>query len=795
MATFAPEPPKTNDPLYIGWSKEIQQPESDKSSAYAMSAMGDALEIGAKGVDYSIQQGIKKGLEEDLRPLIDQRTAELQDVDAQVRGQQPTTQSLLDSPTKPDTTKSMQDTVNDYAKAAGTIQTVRKNGRISETDYIGRIYTVNKDYRDRYPSPAYRNLIDKTSEEITGIPSANAYIKSILGDINTFVGQKDELKNKVLGELASQAFHGSAAVAKDLQENKITVYDAMRWQEQRKGDESEMKLAGARIDAANKNREGISNDAEIPVLRHLNNIANFNLDNINFNMKQKDPSGKVTDHTYNLKTLMEQAGEDGSGLNGQQWLQVAATFRTNTLAVEQQMRQSLMSKKDKNGDPVRADGLSWYEAYGATKAEAAIKTAMSLHKTMEQGAAEKDAGLAFMPAHQATAILSDGGLKLLGEPEARKAAIVLNAVKTWAGPGALGETVKDSILGNTTKKLSDKLTQGVLKTLGQVGDDLKPTRRVAEPVATTMSTLSSDVATKNINDPGYQQAVATLPPKLILNPKIEDDGKVNAFRSFISDKGADPNNPGKHSVFNFNKSSIDENGRKITGQSEYFANLTSEPMAAEAKRLTARDPDLLPTYKNWTERTFTRLYRTEAKDLDNILQNSRVIGLDWNPNTNQVEAKVRRQPLTEKEQYLGADQRDPRITLQKVNESVSRLNMGLTGLANVAKASGEKDIGGYLTKVLQQQGVDLRNMGDTSGQIMKSIRSQYAEEDPEKGSLSGFLANPGGTIPGGGNNAPAGSLGAPRGNLGEILGMKVDDIPEGMSARDFIKQLKKENKF
>lgn len=45
----------------------------------------------------------------------------------------------------------------------------------------------------------------------------------------------------------------------------------------------------------------------------------------------------------------------------------------------------------------------------------------------------------------------------------------------------------------------------------------------------------------------------------------------------------------------------------------------------------------------------------------------------------------------------------------------------------------------------------------------------------------------------GDNNAPATSTRSPggtlKGNLGDILSMQVDDIPDGVSARDFIRQL------
>lgn len=70
----------------------------------------------------------------------------------------------------------------------------KASGALTETDYYGRLTAMAKDLRSRFPI-GYHDYIDQEISKITGVHPANAYIKSVLSEINSFmVNKNDETK-------------------------------------------------------------------------------------------------------------------------------------------------------------------------------------------------------------------------------------------------------------------------------------------------------------------------------------------------------------------------------------------------------------------------------------------------------------------------------------------------------------------------------------------------------------------------------------------------------------------------
>jgi hypothetical protein len=175
-------------------------------------------------------------------------------------------------------------------------------------------------------------------------------------------------------------------------------------------------------------------------------------------------------------------------------------------------------------------------------------------------------------------------------------------------------------------------------------------------------------------------------------------------------------------------------------------------------------------------------------------QNLGNIALTFDPTTSHFTAKLSNNPV----KYPGQNRpemMDNPNTLNRVNGTLQRLNSGIDNLTAVAKAGGEKDIPGYILKSLQQQSVPLEKINGLSREFMQKLNyTDVSELMP--GDLKAFLANPGGSSQ---NNAPKASAVAPRGIPEDVSNIQTYgapiDIPEGMSARDFIAKLRKEGKI
>lgn len=75
----------------------------------------------------------------------------------------------------------------------GTLQAARSQGKISETNYYGRLATLSKQLRAKYPR--YEGIVDATIQSVTGTRPANAYRDALFGEMNALAKEaSDETK-------------------------------------------------------------------------------------------------------------------------------------------------------------------------------------------------------------------------------------------------------------------------------------------------------------------------------------------------------------------------------------------------------------------------------------------------------------------------------------------------------------------------------------------------------------------------------------------------------------------------
>src|SRR5260370_6212178 len=217
MATFAPQVPQTPDHFYLHLSKPVPEPAADKSKGEAFKVLGDTLGETGKVTDTGIKDIVLKPELEKMQNVDEENISTLESdknavTDAKSYGQADQDTDVL---TKQGTA-SVPTSISQGIKSVQTHQEARDNGKITETQTLGKQYQILKDLRAQWPQ--YRNYIDQESERITGKNIANSYKNSLVADLNATQaakqkeleevdGQFRRLEDEGIGGLALASFH------------------------------------------------------------------------------------------------------------------------------------------------------------------------------------------------------------------------------------------------------------------------------------------------------------------------------------------------------------------------------------------------------------------------------------------------------------------------------------------------------------------------------------------------------------------------------------------------------------
>lgn len=833
MADVNPQVQPVQDPNYLFWSRPIQQFEGNKSTGIALETAGTAVGEAIKGTDTAVKRGIDEGIRGDVESAQAQYETSLQSQDP--IGNQPS--NLLSSPQgqKPAQLDSLGGTL-------GVLNQARANGRLTETDFKGRLDQIAKDYRSRYPG--YKDYIDETVRNSTGFRStANEYIQSMIQDINAAQTKKDALSNHIRNELVSgtNIFPGTDHIVQQLDAGEITPYDAIKWLGQRKGQENAWKLDQAEWDHTKDQRAADGLRMQDKVSSRADDLASRYADNM-FAPLSSVNKRKIFD-------LISEAGNpksQGAQLSDQQWMSLDTSVQAAIFAARRDIHQMLNERN--------SEGASYTSIYGKAKADEVENGSISLLQQAHEAIMNKDSGLAFRHLHSTAAFGADFNNNVLKDHDMAAIAGFNHFLTTYGGPNALKDSVGVTLLTNSiSDKVKQRFTFDRLKALSQNRGD--PSEG-AQPV--TVKSLLDGAQQSGINDEGYNRGVVEMGPTDFLDPKYKDTPiQQNAARMMF-----DPSNEG--AILRFNKDTV-ENGRHVPGYMHVFNTWYSPAMTEEAARVGKQHPEIWNMYRTSAEKTFGSVFSREINDL-NRWQNFGDFVLHYDADTHHFSASVGdNQATNSQERMMKAYSHDPNVKTQ-LDDELARLNSGIDSMVGVAKHIPGFDPDIYMLNTLRQRGADLSKVNDVSGKVFQSISaSKFADEGSDKGlSLEEWMKNPTRARPDAGmerrsddpvekpkidqsskdnpylTNTEQGynyrlqkgeinkkqdelqqdirmlqhdpfyvtppevgvrtNPGTPAGfksnnvysdnsNLGDITGIKIDDIPEGMSPRDFIKQL------
>lgn len=185
------------------WARPIREPKVDISGEIIGKTVGNALGEGLKFADNYVREGI-------VAPTAETEAGKLRDqfVDALNTARNSIEPQPLGAP------KSLSEgeraalpkTVQNVGDRVDILQKAMESGRLSETDYYGRVNALAKQLRAQFPG--YRDEVDRQIARVTGVHSANAQLRSQIQDLNRLITQHGETKDKFDTEMSRAAFNG-----------------------------------------------------------------------------------------------------------------------------------------------------------------------------------------------------------------------------------------------------------------------------------------------------------------------------------------------------------------------------------------------------------------------------------------------------------------------------------------------------------------------------------------------------------------------------------------------------------
>lgn len=689
MAPFNPDIKDINPVNPIGWSKPGVVPEKFASVAEA-GIKGAASLVGdvTKAADELVKQDAQKAVEDKVNPVRDDYIAQLAAADFSLNLNQAAggvTQGVVPSTPKPMVPGILTDTGSFDENKAPTpaelkalpqslelLESAKANGKLSPTAYYGRLMSIASDLRSRYPV-GYREYIDKEISKITGVDPANAYIHSILGDINSFMTNHQAEKGKVLSEimkyqgadpiLGPQMYTAVANGTKSLQEGltwaaKYAAIDYTHQQNTAKFQDYNNGQAYNKSTATLGFRTWTSDQ----VAAQFDSIITL--------------QGQTPDTIRNI-TQRAQRGE--IKLNSNDYLQLAQNMRG--------LRDSLASKMFAELNKTGKDRPTSYSTALQGEGNKIIDEALAPYNTVIDALDKKDIGLAY-DAHRSVQAFKDQSAQIMFKnPVFAAAAGQLAVVKEMGGESAAAKLL-ERLLGQgklnmspADQKLVELQMANLITAPDARGRDFKEFNSLDEAV-----TRTDDIEKKlGRRIPSTWREIQNNidgPKNSLIDPTTPIEIRKATARNYFSPENWE-------TLQKIQPDIRDKNGILQPGRQSWFARFTRPDVAQAIQQLG--DPKILKDYNDWVDTNYRALFTEDMQRLGNVnLSPGTRWHLSWDD-----EDPIRRLKL----RFEGGAADVARATGRKLgNETdattipffneVDKLNKGISGMGNVLRAQG-----------------------------------------------------------------------------------------------------------
>jgi hypothetical protein len=800
LAVFNPQVPQTQDPNYLNYARAIEAPAPNQSTKIALEGTASILGEGVSAADAIIKGGIKNAAYEKVDPLRDKYTQGLEMIKAdldkgvipapvQSVGGTTSGKSLLDSNASADETPdeadmpaglgSGLDRVRQLAaaKAAGS-------PRLNDTQYAKDTLSVAKQLRAQYGS-GYRDYIDSEVSKASGLPVANSYYQNMLLDINRQLVQMGKTKDDIGKAMMSNLdVPGMAGYIQKRNAGDATITDSFVLG--KIGDWQNLQTQ-QKIDAAKRAEKSDLNKDDIA--KQTQGMTKTLTDSVQFEMSAVKDLGIGNSSTAaDLIQFFDDAAQGKHPeLSDAELNQKRMLFNSWVTSVERRLSSNI---------------AGYAPVVGADVAQTTLQKAMFPIYTMQKFVNSKEDGPAFFHAQQVEALKKDASYNFLKNKDTQGLSMQLLGARDILGEQYFPDFIRSMLTNKQDEKYKDMFNEEAMSAIKPITD-----QRGAPIPRYMVDAIKKGKQVGATGESGYFEAVANLPMK-IADPKMP-----LAAKDQLIDWAFNPKNVGRLDELKMDYRDPNT-GEWVPGKYRMF-NLLSAPAITDGVAETAKaHPENYQKYEGTLKTEFGRLYRSDVVSLNKIMEkpylNAHFSYNDESKSFGLVDNSGK--PILRNDRALGIQQPNA-VYLNGMLDILDRVNGGIRNLSYIHDKNPQKtgDTSQFLLQTLQtigfRPGENIN--GATEGMMRSIIKTQAPDLPPDKVNEL-LLGRPGGVRPTGSSRSnlapedtggdlqsfiknPAGRQAPKVRNLSDdqLLSIDTQDIPEGMSARDFLDSLKK----
>lgn len=733
MAAFNPDVKDVKPVNPIGWSKSADVPSSFASSlSEGIQGLGKLIGLGTTAADELVKQSAQNEAEKTFRPEVDKEISRLAGADFQLKlnqlssattnatntqGVAPMSPGLGDNFVSPDNT--LPAPLKELPKTLGILDGARANGHLSETAYLGRLTALAKDLRSQYPV-GYRDYIDNQISKITGVDPANAYMKSLVGDINANLANTQAEKNKIASKILENI--GSDPI------NGRDMY--IGFTNGTKSKEQALDFIGRNeaIDVVYKRKtqefQSTEQDKTLATTKAKEAFQEWSSGAVNSWIK-----GDLEKKGMSVQAIERLITDPNASktITPERWVELATDVRQQMLTASSKIRDEFT----KTGQDRPNSYAKLLGADGPKILENAIEPYTRILEAIEK----KDTGLLFTTQRMVEAANTEMASKLFKDPSMKFFFGTMDAIrKHGGGDSAVTQFFARGLEGGFGTDWGNylRVSKAELATPQRVpGETVKQVSNVSQFITETQSKenrlgIKTPESYKEVFSLVYSQDDRPS----ILNPSTPPKLKEAIAQNFFSDKT-------KGFLNKIQTDTIDDKGRKLDGRETMFRLFTSSRVVDQISQMSE------PTkkaYYDWVQTSYEDVFKQGILDLANqprvgesAAGNQRKVGavVGWDDSNNKL---VVNQGYLNEARQRAVRRGMPASGITDVELTVDKINSGIGGLVNVYTKQG---LGpdAVQTKVMESLGLQIdqyRMVDNLPTQFRAALEEKYRKLQEEK---------------------------------------------------------------
>lgn len=575
------------------------------------------------------------------------------------------------------------DEVTGIGDQVSNLSAARGGGKISPTQYWLAIDNIAKDYRARYPG--HRDYIDQTISSITGHNPANAYMSSIMSDLNyalrgnTKVDPNVRQATTALGTMAKEGALPDAQIAELYSRAQTDPIGVMRVINTLQAPKHASDATKWELDAQQNNMDIAMNKARTAVPKYVTDSvwAHFN--------------GNTELAGVSMATIQKEVADmttDPSKADPQRVLQLGLFVQQLRQKSEMETRQWLDAPVGPNGES-RAQIAAGRGVDPGKYVNDLIRERYQIFDNVAKNLSEKSPALATLQAERMQAQATNDQYNAL-KTDFGQHLRIMNLLQKY--PKDMQEYMKTVL----TKDYGNPNVNVFVK---DMMSQFMTSRSQGKLISIDDAIKKAQVA--GVTDPRVYKDFADFGEQ-IMNPNLSHEARVNIAASMFN-----PKNFGFLSNFNEDKVIVDPSGvtRTVPGKYAIWQKYTNPAFASQIREIAAKNPEVGTWYRNWVQQGFgSDIFGPQVRELSKMAADPRA-QITYNNITNQFNPPSQDTP--DFWSAIGARSQRRAGVQNQMETSIALLNTGLHGLATEAASRGitePSQVQGYILGQLKGLG-------------------------------------------------------------------------------------------